>query len=594
MILQTDFFKKDLSLYGVSLKIKSLLFTDNIYESYSLPFVISDASDIIAQLGLPTLNNVIETQSAISGMLMFYDDYFKCKFYINSHKKNKLKCRLTFADNKPDVFKLKLKDLRWTNIFTLDFHAHAEATISQSWPETPCQFPMIYDPGIAEKDDYEKFQGFINNYYVNVATSQTFTGFVENEYITETVDGQSEDVPYNRNVMKPCVYLLEILRQGYRLTGKQVIGDFINDQLIKKIVYNPESFIENFDSSQNQTFIFSQPDSYLTIGPTRNKYVTTFNPQSEGTYKLNIKVNLPSSLAANFYLKIEAGDETVKLYESNLSRVNIDDDLEVNIDNVTSIPDIEVTLIIPFTTTDIAEYNSFEIASDDGKLNIFPNFYNLANFMPDMKFGEFVNFIKNWFNLDIQTFDSYVKIDFLEDNITNRAKVDHEHLKVDDAEFISNENKAYKLTYSNDEQVIVARQGEIFDELNNDTNQELVEINIDAKPLISEFNKQILTAFDSGDRSKFDFMVYEGDNYNRVASSGDLFIQQLYQKYWKKWLRTRINSKTIKDKFTCSIHEKTDINFIYKKYNELIIPKEINKKIINKEAMEVDFEGETL
>lgn len=588
IVLQTEFFKIDLSKYGVTLKEKSSLFTDNIYESYSLPFVIPEASDIINKLGLPTLNNIINLKTSISGKLIFHDRFFICKFYIKSHKNKNLSCSLSFGDNKPQAFDVKLSNLGWENILTPDFNSHASGIITQSWPDVSHQFPMIYKPSIKETTNYEKFEGFINNY------DEVQAAFVSNS-IEEELNEDEEliDVVYNRNVMMPCVYLVEILKKGYKFSKKEVLGEFINDEMIQKITYKPKNFINKLDASQFQSFSFGNPDPNNPLDDGGNYYIATFNATEVGSYKLKLNFNIPSALVGYFKLTVRVNNSLIKKYESSLSRVNINEDLKINLESTLNSPEIRVEMNIPFTTVNMQQYNAMEFSFEDGKLNILPSFYNLSDFMPDMTFGEFVNLIKNWFNLDIKNYDGYVMIDFLENNITNRKKTDHEHLKVDDAEFLTNENKVYELKYANDEKVTITKEGQIYNDVNRN-NTELVEILTNAKPLISEFNEGILTAFDNGNDSGFDFVYYDGSNLNRVPSSSELSLQKIHDLYWTNWLKTRIISKTVKDSFKCSSYEIINKDEISKKYNEFIFPKEINKRYEDSETINVTIEGETL
>jgi hypothetical protein len=588
IVFQSDLFRIDLSKYNVSLKEKSSLFSDNIYQSYSLPFVVPEASEIIKKLGLPTLNNIINLKTSISGRLLFFDKFYSCKFYIQSYKSDNLNCKFTFGDNKPDGFDAELKNLGWENISNINFNDHAVSLISKSWPETSHQFPLIHDAKIQEEDNYEKFLGFINNY------DQLSGSFLSNQFLNEVDDdGDTVSVLYNRNVMMPCVYLAEILQKGYKLAGKEVLGEFINHETIKKIIYKPDTFLEKFYDTQFETFIFSNPESVNPEGGTDNYYLTTFDPQEVGSYELYLKFNLPRSIASSFDLKVTVDDVLFKEYSSSLSRVILNEKLKINIEGITSTTKVKVELFIPFTTINIEDYNTIQFSFAEGDLNLFPRLYNLGEFMPDMKFGEFVNFIKNWFNLDIKTFDNYVIIDFLENNITRRRKRDHEHLKVNDAEFSTNENKVYKLQYDNDQKVIVNKQGQIYNEIDIDVNK-IVEIKVEASALVSEFKRRILTAVASENESKFDFMYYDGLTANRVPSSAALSTQNVYDLFWKKWLRTRINSKTVKESFRCSAFETFDKDEILKKYNEFIFPKEINIKYLNSETVEVSIEGETL
>lgn len=140
---------------------------------------------------------------------------------------------------------------------------------------------MVYAPKIADGDDYEDFLGFMNNY--------TGTQFVEN--VTQEV---TPDIFYrNYNVMTPFPYLLEILRFGFSLEGKTIGGPAVDNALLRKVLFMPDTYLERFKGSQFQSFSFAIPDEVIRSNM-RNVaiYRRQFTAEFEGTYDLKFNLNL--------------------------------------------------------------------------------------------------------------------------------------------------------------------------------------------------------------------------------------------------------------------------------------------------------------
>lgn len=588
IILQTDKFEIDLSRYGLDTKERSSMFSDNIYGSYSLPFVITEANDIIQKIGFPTMDNIIMESTALNGRLRLPQRHYKCQFYIESHKDNKLECRIEFGEDKPAIFDVDISDLNWDTVITPDIKALAESKLNKEWPEVQENYPMVFDNEIQEDDNYDKFLGFINNY------DDINNEFLTNEMVQETDDnGDPVNVPYNRNVLVPCVYLMEILRKIYAADNKVMIGEAVSHPKLTKAVYVPDNYLEKLDSSQYFQWSFGLRENYnnQNYQPEQNFYQQLFNPTAVGSYKLKIKVNLPANIAGDFRLEVRLNNPILKLYESNGSRVDIDDTVTINVEDLNGTPEVDVRMFISYTDINISEYNSFEIAFDDGAVNVFPNVYSLSDFVPEMTCGEYINMMKDWFNLRIRPEENYVKIDFIENNIGDEEIVDHEHLRSPDAEFKFNNNRYYKLTYEDGQRVNYTRDGQIQTEVIK-KGQDEVKLENPVRNLPVVINEGTITATREGERADMDFVLYDGSPI--ISDNSGLSLQNVFDEFWKKWVKTRINGKEIEEDFTCSIHEDISIDKMYKKHNELCYVKELDKKYNSDETMEVKMVMETI
>lgn len=577
----------DLSSFGVSLVEESNLFTDSINKSYSIPFVMPADEELAVKLGFPFLDNITNVQTKVPGKLILPDRYYDAYLFLGEIVGNNIQANFAYGDEELPVYDLQLKKLPWPVILSPDLRAYAKEVISKEWPATGFNFPMVYAPEIAEGDDYSHFLGFLNFY--------TAGAFFENN--TVVIDG--ETIHRNYNVMAPFPYLLEILRFIFSLEGKTLRGPAVENSLLKKILYVPENFLERFRGSEFQSFSFAVPDQIvdgLAI------YRRQFTVEKEGTYDLKFNLNLDPVLADFFELKVlqinPATLQESELYSatSTGNRVKIEQEVKINIIADTILDTIRIELKINHQPESIATTNQFEFSFKDGRLNEFPTYFTLADYVPDMKAGEFVNELKNWLNLDIQIGDSFVNVDFTQDSILLKHRENHEHLEIPEPRKKHNSNRFYKLTYANGERVFYNRNGQIYSELEEE-GDDIITIEMDVQPAVVEQNVNILTAVRPKERAAIDFCVYAGLIDGRPLCSPDLirqlFLQNVFKAWWELWLRYRVHSKTFKESFDCSVYERISIDELSEKYNELHVIKKLTRKFLSEKTMRVDVESET-
>ena len=590
IILQTDRFQLDLSAYGVSLNEESDLFNDDINRSYSLPFPIKYDAELLSKLGLPTLENISDLQTKIKCQLLLPDRFYPATLFLGSIKGQHIECNLSYGNDNLKEYDIELKNLPWPNVLAVDLAAHANLKKNQKWPEAAYQFPLLYKPELREESNYEKFEGFVNNH--NGAS-----------YLQNEIDNSgTEPVYINRNVMAPFPYLLEILKFGFSLAGKKVFGEVFQDPVKKKALYVPENFIEKFRGSEFEEFSFDKPTtteiSYAYFGV----YSKTMVPTQVGTYELSFDINLDPVLARVFEFNIWRVDalsnKEMNIYRSisRDNRVRIEDKLTINVAVGDQFDPVRVELKIPYSQESISAYNKFEWNFSGGRLNQFPSSFSLASFMPDMTFGEFVNALKNWWNLDVDIQDRYVEINYAQESILERRREKHTHLEIPEPDKRHNSNRFYKLSYANGEKIYYTRNGQIFTE--SEKGDEVIEIKMEVQPLVVEQNENIITAVSPEESTDIDFVLYDGPDQNgRPTCSSTLRramqLQSIFDGHWIQWIIFRIFSKTFKESFECSVYERINIDELSVKYNELHVIKKLNRKYLSENIMKVDLESET-
>lgn len=581
--------KIDLSRFGVTLKEENSLFTNNIYKSYSLPFNLPAEEELMVKLGLPHLDNITNVNSKVMGKILLTDRYYDAIMFLGNIEGRQIDCSLSFGDQELSVYDLKLSDLPWPVQLVNSYFQHVNGKIQKTWPDTAYNYPRVYAPSIAEESGYESFKGFINNY----------DGLGP---MLNTVDNTgAEPVYHNYNVFAPMPYLLEILRFIYLQEGRKVTGELFEDEIMKKAIYIPENFLEKFRGSEYSSFSFNTPTE--VINNEFGVYKKEFTPENIGSYEVDYKLNLDPVTAEYFEFRIyqkDSVDEYIKTtyFEatSTKNRVSLSDKQTINVTAENQYDPIVIELKLKYKADTIAPMNQFEFSFSEGKLNEGPSSFTLADFMPNMKAGEFVNEMKNWLNLDISIFEDRVRIDYVQNSILKKPRENHSHLEIPYPKKKHNSNRFYKLSYANGERLFYNRNGQVFSDIDEE-GADVIPIDMDVQPAAVEQNENVITAVKPEKASKIDFCLYEYasylDNTCPPELGNQLNLQKVSINNWLEWLFYRVNSKTFKESFECSVHERINIDELSFKYNELHVIKSLMKKYLSESVMRVDVESET-
>ena len=587
ILFQTDTWQYNLTDRGITFNENSDYFSDSISKDFSFPFYVYFYEDIAEKLGLVNIQSVKSYKSKIYGYLIKDREFYKAYISINEVVGERAELTLYYGEEVMEVFDKKLTQLPFPAInATGGLPAFAKSQISKQWPEATHNFVKMFRPEIKQRSNYDCFEQFVNNY---VAAE-----FPENSI--DVIEGANVSV--NRNVMCPFPYLLEIFKTIFATEGLEVLGDFVNDDFNKKILYIPKNFFEHYYVTQFENYSFTTRTSQETInGKTINVYRHVHTPVNEGSFSLKMNVSMSDAMAKYFKLTVKQNE--VILYEafSENNQVNIKETLDINIVNTTIFDDIEVELRLTPQDNSIADYNSFTYEFKEGQLNIFPEVYTLADFMPNMTVREFVNKIKTWLNLKFDYTKNAVYINYLENLPENLSFVDKTHLQQSTPRRLLNQSNLFKLSYPDGQEVMVNKNGQTYSDADY-VESEIEKIEMDVLPLAVNSNLDSVTAVYPEDAEDLMFCLYNGPINGEPLATNQinnrkLSLDHIFINNWKQWLRFRANSETYKDSFYMSITEALSYKVGIFKDNKNHLIKSIQKKRWNKDQWKVDLETET-
>lgn len=580
IVFQTDTISLDLSALGITLNEQNNRFGNSIVKDYSFPFSFTISKELSLAFGLPTVNNISGYNSKIYGTVVRNNEFYYGYIKIYDIVGDKVFSTIYFGSETLAVYDVNLKNLPF-EIVKQHAVSYANNQINKAWPEATHNYVQVYRDDISSNTNYESFKGFVNNY--------------NNGFVTNTTENQAgTTVFHNNNVMVPMPYVMEVLKVGYGVENLELRGSFVEDSFNSKLVLVPDTFLEKYSELYSSVFSFTTPSlNYLAGDIVVSEYVKTLTYPSSGSYSFVFQINLPKELASFFSVVILQNTSTLFSFSSVDQDVKINEELTLNLSNSGS---IKVVLKLNQLEESIENYTFFSFESKDGQLNVFPDSYNIADFMPDILFREFVNTLKNWLNLETYTYGNSVYINYIEKEMPATIFKSCTHLEVKSPKRKISADKVYALTYADGQEVKVNKYGVTY----SDTSDvDLSNIEIPIIPLAVSINNDVLTASFNEETTNLKLCIYNGLQNGlplavETINGRSLALTQVVESFWKNWLNFRTNSEEIEE--VVIVHKSEQINIhkgVFKNNQKMLIDK-IKTKNINSEYNQVTINYETI
>jgi hypothetical protein len=574
----TDF---DLNVTNLNIKFveESNFFYSSFYKNYTPPFSMFLDDETSLKLGLIDVENVTGYTVKHEGKLFIDNTFFDATLLLEVNKEV-IEGSFFYGSLNLPLLETPLKELPFPTINGSNIRALASSYLDKSWPEVPCNFPMLYDDDFSNQTNYDAFLGIINHW--------DGTDFIEN---TIDVDGNI----LNKNVMVPFPYILEILTIGFASEGKQITGGFVNKKENAHLLLDVKGHLERFSTSTENNFQFFSPtDQYLNYNILVSQYKKEIDVTAIGTYNIRVAINLPKELNV---LSFKILKDSQVIFESTSKAIQTE--LSVNKEVATGTIKVSFILELEGNTDNIEDYNNFSFEKSEGKLNVFKNIFSLSEFMPDITFGAFLEKLKNWLNLKIEIKNSYVVIDYVEDLFDQISYQDDSDFEIQTPKIEFNQIKRYRLTTKHPETEIYVGKNGLSSTIDDIRKEDIVTINTGISLYNIEERDGVFTALRNED-ADFAILLYNGkdaNNYPVIANSVEgcsFTLQEVYSKCWRKWLYFRLNSETCTDSFTAHSLQEFSTKIGRYKYNKKHINKKISKQRISEEQFLFEIESETL
>lgn len=502
--------------------------------------------------------------------------------------------------------KLAELPLQYLDLGETTIYNHALSVVSKTYPEVNYNFVMVHTNKFdTESTQWAYFEGLLNK--------KIGINFVENEF------DELENVPVNRNVMQPQPYLMHVIEKALNDAGYNFGGTFKNHPKFQHALISEISTYYTTPTADSQELYVTMPD-YVNrlnlLGLNYGVYDQTITLSNKGRYKVAGNLKLRKHIS-NSFVAIYINNQPLIFYAMPYGEVgswsyqvdfNIDlpegtVDITVLSLQLSEFYDVEQAMLLTeetiadLTITQIAQYDeSGELVST----LLAPTDIKLTECVPDMTFGELMEILKNWKNIDVDIDETTFYINSVEKRLIPenvKSLVEHEvkypkriYTKGDSFWLKFKEITSELYSYG---EIFVNQNGMSTDSFNVD--DDTVEVIINALPLPIAIKNDIETADHFvDDNQALKLILYNGTvaSENKAQDPEDILLYKVYHEDWQTWLDIRINSKGTAWSFTVSEEAIKTLNIkdhVYA-YSRPQIIKSITKDLVAPGLWAVDIE----
>jgi hypothetical protein len=576
--IELDYKKDTLSLK----RENNALSTDFTATYSSFPFLIIENEKSLKALGSSDIRSINKKKvipvTIISFGIKFYGELQQLSV-INGYRKCNLKCG-------SDILKIiskKISDYMPVvsvipgeiNPIPFNQDSNTVTTANDSWknypvpfigkyfPEVKWQFPTMnwknkYGENLSVDDKWYQYAGMINKFILD-SNGQTI---FRTNYIS--LDATNNIVINNINVAAPQIFLLSPLHYFTTYLGYKYVGDFTTNSFIKRLLFlsTKDNLVDSYVNIQHSTAISlgnvltEQSYNETPTGPISYYYYHALalpTPKS-GKYIFSIKFTEPLFITTNVTVKDKVFQAVFKglaygKYSHSPGVAQKIYQYDFSVDIVDSDIGEPIYLTYQNLTDNFPVYEiNYRIISVDNNYKKMHPTIETGRYLPDWTVGNYLNYLKNQFNLDI-TIDDFKKEISLNLNETNQDSevpvVIEKSLVLKSYDLAA--NSSFIIKYANSEDTalyITNNQEEVYTTQGDDFTQKiqsefkLVPHNGTTSELSSAVEDKDgvgLLLYDTPN-APFTVASYNGLNMNIDGAGG------IYQTYWKRWIKFLLNA----------------------------------------------------
>lgn len=484
-----------------------------------------------------------------------------------------------------------------------DIYLHASGIITQSYPAVGYNFPQVIVDAFDNEDQFELFEGKINNYIDGA--------FIENSFNAQ------DDVNENRNIMQPMPYVLTVLQQIATDAGLTLEGDILNDPDLLQATINMVSGYYSTSSNidENITIQASDYEFLVDAGAIYDKSLVL---QEEGRFFISASLNLRTRNAAGIRILVNGeivfqenlysphgdyrerfvthsfyrtnnGGDVISVYSAQLNFAEIDGEM------------FEDVLIADVAITQVASFD------ENGELTsslIQPKIIDLSQCVPDITVGEFFETLAQWRNFELGIRDGILFFNYIRDRIKPSNVVDLQEHLIRRPRKRHNTGRSWELLFNNPSDDVFEFPTLFFDieglssDLSRSTNfTERIEIN--GIPLPQKTSNAITTAhLYFNDNEVLALSRYDGltSNLNIAHTITGLSLANTFDSHYRDWLTFNLNTITYIWDFKCirgRLQELTASSWIYA-YGNIMLVRSFVKSIESQNVVNYEIEADLL
>ncbi len=604
---------------GFTMNLPNTEFSEDFFTNWTYPVSLYMTDELKRTFGDITNENFVLNRSYDNGYINIEGKLHLCRLRFMSVDKGQIKIQFEFGIENLPSFDKPLSEFDYGTIDVPNIYDYVNENLDKKYPESVVFFPMVHTDKYKEIEvNNSFFFPHIYNYTPLTPTLNTSVKVRENEL--------TENGYKTKNIIKPYISLIHILKTCFAKDGYTLKGDILEDEEFKdSAVFNQKEMFDKYvqdvktlnileDGSSNETEEFYFASLAMKFYYIRHQSKTeTFNVL--GTYYLSIlttKLYVSKIKCKAKWIDEDGNNQSVELNfnedEENYVLMRTDE-LELiellpvfNKETKVTI-EVETILFIEVGKQKSMDFclNPKRAEGDEGTKQewyIPLNKVILSEYVPEMSFGDILGILKKWKNYKLiprgkDIFMNLAKEELPEDVVN----LEFTEVKIPPITF--NKNEAYVLKMEtpedSEQQIMTITKNEFFLEEKKFKNK--INLNINGYPLPMKTVRLITTAHEEDDSyGGLALIKYKGlqSNRNVCSSLDNLNLQPIFNEYYRIGLKNRLNAHQFKWTFIGTHHQlknlkSTDIIYAYKHFHKI---KNIQKKLLGKHSYQITFDTE--
>lgn len=406
---------------GFTINLVNPLFSDENYKFWSYPYENYMTDDFKREFPEFYLYNKSKKTKKVDGQINIEGTVYDGVLEFISSDRNSIKKQIDFGARKLNFTDFNINELNYGEIDVENIYDYVDSVLDKTYPEINHCFPRVQTTEFEREENGNVINNcpIINDVYSSNNEEDIYSGLTNVAKIVRPFD--EYEYKYLINIIKPYIFLLEILKKGFEKLGYNLEGDILNDDDFRFLCLDNEGI--SYDE-----FKFEEKREITTLSlPLDEEITKKIKLKTIGGGRLNIKYNANYSetytdeYGTNTY-NISSVDAEIKVkYKLGVTIV----DEVINIDAFSSIAytlfTAEIPLIFSFVEIEIEikytlkkyeegyDYDNIEVQFNpikqigyqgnlekDDEIKLMKNHLELKNFVPEISFSEILDFLKKY------------------------------------------------------------------------------------------------------------------------------------------------------------------------------------------------------
>jgi hypothetical protein len=412
-----DYIRRD----GFTINLVNPAFSEDNFKFWSYPYEDYMTDEFKREFQNLALLNKSKTIKKIEGQLNIEGAVYNGTLEIISTDRNMVKKQIDFGSRKLNFTDFNVNELNYGIIDVVNIYNYVDGVLDKTYPEINHCFPRVQTTEFEREENGNVINNcpIINDVFSSNNEEDIYSGLTNIGKIVRPFD--IYEYKELINIIKPYIFLLEILKKSFEKLGYTLEGDILNDDDFRFLALDNEGI-------SYEEYKFEELKEITTLSlPLNEEIIKKVKLKTVGGGRLNIKYNANYSetysdeYGTNTY-NVSSVDAEIKV-KYKLGETIVED--VINIDAFSSVQytlyTVEIPLSFSFVEIEVEikytlkkheegyDYDNIEVQFNpitqkgfqgnlekNDELKIMKNKLILSEFVPEVAFSDIISFLKSY------------------------------------------------------------------------------------------------------------------------------------------------------------------------------------------------------